>query len=97
MTKGLPSLTYVLSSTNSTAASSTARADQGAPASVSVSVLVVSLSDPQLNCSNQVGGVTYKDGTCAASGSFKTETTTITGGTATFTLAAAEALLVTFP
>ncbi|KAH8087289.1 hypothetical protein HD553DRAFT_340451 [Filobasidium floriforme] len=57
-----------------TAASSTARADQGSPATV--------------------GRVSYQDGTCAASGSFQTEATAISGGSATFTVAASEALLV---
>jgi hypothetical protein len=80
---------------NSTAASSTARADQGSPATVSSPVQDSRyFFSKKLKCAKQVGRVSYQDGTCAASGSFQTEATAISGGSATFTVAASEALLV---
>jgi hypothetical protein len=84
-----------LSFSNSTAASSTARADQGSPATVSSPAQDSRyFSGKKLKCAKQVGRVSYQDGTCAASGSFQTEATAISGGSATFTVAASEALLV---
>ena len=41
-----------------------------------------------------VGGQTFANGTCTIQGSAKTETTAVSSGRATFTLAASEALLV---
>lgn len=84
-----------LSFSNSTAASSTARADQGSPATVSSPAQDSRyFFSKKLKCAKQVGRVSYQDGTCAASGSFQTEATAISGGSATFTVAASEALLV---
>jgi len=42
------------------------------------------------------GGQTFTDGTCVAAGTAQQETTTVSGGSATFQVGASEALLVQF-